>query len=249
MAIPKRIQNRLVKGLKTYQPIVKKLRSRDVSEADTVTVIKDIFADIFGFEKYTELTSEQQIRGTFCDLAVKVESKIHYLIEVKAAGVNLNSKHLKQAVNYGMHEGIEWVILTNGIEWKIYKLRFVKPVEYTEVMSFSFCDLNPKSQDDLSQLHILCRESITTDALAEYHKQAQIVNRFVVAELIQSDEVLRTVRRSMRRIFNNIKVSEEELRIVICDGVLKRDVQEGDDPKKAKAAVRKAMNSYARKQE
>lgn len=57
-------------GLKRYQPIVRKLKERDISEADTVTVIKDMLCDISGYDKYTELTSEQQIRGTFCDLAI-----------------------------------------------------------------------------------------------------------------------------------------------------------------------------------
>ena len=68
--IPKRVQDRLVAGLRKYQPIVRRLRERDISEADTVTVIKDMLSDIFGYDKYNELTSEQQIRGTFCDLAI-----------------------------------------------------------------------------------------------------------------------------------------------------------------------------------
>ena len=122
MKIPKRVQDRLVAGLKRYQPIVSKLRERDISEADTVTVIKDMLSEIFGYDKYAELTSEQQIRGTFCDLAVRVEGKIYYLAEVKSAGTNLNNTHLRQAVNYGAHQGIEWIILTNAITWKIYRL-------------------------------------------------------------------------------------------------------------------------------
>ena len=73
--IPKKAQERLVTGLKRYQPIVGTLRARDISEADTVTVIKDMLTDIFGYDKYTELTSEQQIRGTFCDLAIRVEAR------------------------------------------------------------------------------------------------------------------------------------------------------------------------------
>lgn len=96
--IPKKAQDRLVAGLKRYQPIVGRLRERDISEADTVTVIKDMLTDIFGYDKYTELTSEQQIRGTFCDLAIRVEGKIYYLAEVKSAGTNLSDNHLRQAV-------------------------------------------------------------------------------------------------------------------------------------------------------
>ena len=92
--IPKKVQDRLVAGLKRYQPIVRKLAERDISEADTVTVIKDMLTDVFGYDKYAELTSEQQIRGTFCDLAIKVEGKVHYLAgpSISAARQNTDSQ-------------------------------------------------------------------------------------------------------------------------------------------------------------
>lgn len=78
--IPKKVINRISSKLKLYQDIVANIRSRDVSEADTVTVIKDIMSNVFGYDKYLELTSEQQIRGTYCDLAVRLDGKIHYLL-------------------------------------------------------------------------------------------------------------------------------------------------------------------------
>jgi predicted type IV restriction endonuclease len=65
--------------------------------------------------RLTAPTSEQQIRGTFYDLAVKVGDKIRYLTEVKSAGTTLAESHLRQVVNYGAHHGIEWVVLTNAI--------------------------------------------------------------------------------------------------------------------------------------
>lgn len=55
--------DRLQTTLKTFQNIASIQKSRDVSEADTVTLVKDMLADMFGFDKYLELTSEQQIRG------------------------------------------------------------------------------------------------------------------------------------------------------------------------------------------
>ena len=42
LRISKRTVDRLREGLKKYQKIVRSLRERDVSEADTVTVVKDM---------------------------------------------------------------------------------------------------------------------------------------------------------------------------------------------------------------
>lgn len=238
--ISKKAHDRLLTGLKRYQPIVRKLAERDISEADTVTVIKDMLTDIFGYNKYVELTSEQQIRGTFCDLAIKVEGKVHYLAEVKSAGTNLNDNHLRQAVNYGAHQGIEWIILTNAITWKIYRIKFGQPIDWDEVYCFDMGALSPRSNEDLGKLFMLCRESITSDALQEFHRQAQILNRYVVAELLLNDAVVATLRKELRRLFDGIRTSDDELRQLISNEVVKRDALDGDQPKAAKAAVKKA---------
>ena len=245
--IPKKAHDRLIAGLKKYQPIVGKLRERDISEADTVTVIKDMLTEIFGYDKYIELTSEQQIRGTFCDLAIKVEGKIYYLAEIKSAGTTLNDNHLRQAINYGAHQGIEWIILSNAIEWKIFRIKFGQPIDYEEVFSFDICKLSARSNDDLAMIYMLCRQSISSDALTEFHRQAQIVNRYVISELVQSDAVVGTLRRELRRLFDGVRATDEDLRIILTSDVLKRDTIDGDPPKAAKALVKKAATALAKR--
>ncbi len=245
--VTKKVSDRVLASLKRYQPIVRKLRERDISEADTVTVIKDMLCDLFGYDKYVELTSEQQIRGTFCDLAIRVEGKIYYLAEVKSAGTTLNDNHLRQAVNYGAHEGIEWIILSNAIEWRIYRIKFGQPIDYEEVFSFNIAELSSRSTDDLAKLFMLCRESISTDSLQEYHRQAQILNRYVISEIVQSDAVVACVKREVRRLFNGIKASDNEILSILTNDVLKRDTIDGDLPKQAKALVKKTTAALARK--
>jgi len=244
--IPKKVQDRLVAGLRRYQPIVRRLKERDISEADTVTVIKDMLADIFGYDKYTELTSEHQIRGTFCDLAIKVGEKVHYLAEVKSAGTSLSDNHLRQAVNYGAHHGIEWVILTNAITWKIYRIKFAQPLGWDEVCCFDMGEISSRSNDDLSKLYMLSRESVSTDVLQAFHRQSQILNRFVFAELLQSDVLLSAVRKEFRRLFD-MKTTEEELRGIVVTDLIKRDTLDGEGAAAAKAAIKKATSTLARK--
>ncbi|MBA3512298.1 type I restriction enzyme HsdR N-terminal domain-containing protein [Sphingomonas sp.] len=247
MWIPKKVQDRLVAGLRRYQPIVRKLKERDISEADTVTVVKDMLSDIFGYDKYTELTSEQQIRGTFCDLAIRVGEKVHYLAEVKSAGTSLNDNHLRQAVNYGAHHGIEWILLTNAITWKVYRIRFAQPIDWDEVCCFEVGELSSRANDDMAKLFMLCRENVSTDVLKQYHRQSQILNRFVVAELLQSDALLSTLRREFKRLFN-MKTSNEELHSMLLNLVIKRDALDGDASKAAKVTVKKAVSTISRKQ-
>lgn len=244
--ISKRVSTRISAKLKLYQDLVVGIRARDVSEADTVTVVKDLLADVFGYDKYLELTSEQQIRGTFCDLAVKLDGKIHFLVEVKAAAVNLNSAHLRQAVNYGAHQGIEWIVLTNALEWKVYKIKFGQPIDYEEVTNFSLTDLSPKSDEDLARIFMLCRESLASDALREFHHQSQLINCYTVAQILRSDPVVKVVRREMRRLFPDLRPEEATLADMIVNEVLKRDVVQGDRVAEAQSRLKQATAKLAR---
>jgi hypothetical protein len=242
LKIPKKTAENLQQKIKKFQPIVTGIKARDVSEADTVTVIKDILAELFGYDKYLELTSEQQIRGTFCDLAVKIDGKIKYLIEVKAAGTDLNESHLRQAINYGSNEGIEWVVLSNASDWRLYRIKFGQPVEFEEVTAFNLIEANHKNEDDLQKLFLLCRDGIVTDAMSTFHNHAQILNKYTVAQIINSEPVISVVRRELRKLFPDQKIDQENIASLIINEVLKRDVAEGDKAKEAQQRIKRAAN-------
>lgn len=238
--IPKKVHDRIIDQTKGFQKIAEQQKARDVSEADTVTLVKDILAGVFGYDKYQELTSEQQIKGTFCDLAVRVDGKIRYLIECKSAGVTLNASHLRQALNYGMNQGIEWVILTNAVEWRVYRIKFGQPPVEEELFNLDFIATNPKNDDDLQKLFMLCKEAVVTDALDTYHQVAQIFNKHTVSVLLQSESVLNALRKELRRLFPELKVELSQLSEMLVADVLKRDAIDGDKYKDAEKRVSKA---------
>ena len=47
-----------------------------------------------------EVTSEYAIRGTYRDLAIKIDHALQGLIQIKAIGTELKVQHVKQAVDY-----------------------------------------------------------------------------------------------------------------------------------------------------
>src|SRR4051812_34306163 len=120
--LSKKTIERITVGLKRFQPVLQSAKDRDVNESDTVVIVADLLQDVFGYDKYAEITSEHMIRGTFCDLAVKLDGALALLIEVKAIGLELKDAHIKQAVDYAANQGCDWVVLTNGIVWRVYKV-------------------------------------------------------------------------------------------------------------------------------
>jgi len=225
--IYKAASDRIVREIPKFQKILKKAKDRDVNESDTVTIIADVLSSVFGYDKYAEVTSEQAIRGTYCDLAIKLNNKIKYLIEVKAVGTDLKDNHLRQAINYGAHSGIQWTILTNGIIWEIYSIKFVQPIGYELVCKFDFTLLNPKKQEDQEKIYLLCKEGTISAAIEEYHDHVQMVNKFMIGAVTITQPVVNTIRKELRRISPNLRVTEEEIKGILVSEVIKREVQEG----------------------
>jgi len=245
--IPKKVAERIAKGVGKYQKILRTAKDRDVNESDTVTIIADMLAEIFGFDKYTEITTEQAIRGTYCDLAVKLGGKIKYLIEVKAIGLNLKENHLRQAIGYGANHGIPWVVLTNGIEWQIHKIKFERPIFCDLVCALDLTMINPRKQEDQDKVFLLCKEGIAKAAIEEFHDHVQSVNRFIIGAIALSKPVLSLIRRELRKISPDVKATEEEIERILSSEVLKRDVVEGKSAEKALKRIKKVLRQKVRK--
>jgi hypothetical protein len=245
--IPKKVTERFARTIPRFQKVLQLAKDRDVNESDTVSIINDILGEVFGYDKYLEVTSELAIRGTFCDLALKVDDKIQFLVEVKAVGIELKQNHIKQAVDYGANNGVPWVVLTNGIDWRLYKIRFEQPIDHDVVNCFNLLTINPQAEKDQDILFTLAIEGLGKDAREEFYEKAQTFNRYVVGALALSEPVLDLMRREMRKIADGLKVDEEELETMLRGEVLKREVVEGDEAEAAQARVNKFYRKTQRK--
>lgn len=235
MAIPHRLIDRLSAGLKRFQPILQGAAARDVNESDTSMIVTDLLAEVFGYDKYSEITRELCIRGTYCDIATRIDGKFQLLIEVKAINVELKDGHAKQAIDYAANQGIEWVAVTTGNVWKVYRVVFAKPIDAELALDLNLLSLSPKTPAHLESLYLLTRESMVKSGLHAFHDRLQATSRFYLGAVLLSDPVLETVRRELRRL-SEVKVEPEELRTALRQDVIKREVIEGD---KAEAAAKK----------
>ena len=238
-SISSKAATRITAGLKKFQPILMSARSRDVNESDTVVIVTDLLQEVFGYDKYTEITSEYMIRGTYVDLAIKLEGELKLLIEVKAIGLELKDSFVKQAVDYAANQGVEWVILTNGAVWRTYKVTFSKPIEAEIVVEYNLCDLNPKDPNHLDLVWLLAKESWQKARLDEYRSQRQALSRFTIAATLLSEPVIELLRREIRRISPGVKIEIEDIEKVLRNDVMKREVIEGEKAEAAKKQVQK----------
>jgi hypothetical protein len=147
-------------------------------------------------------------------------------------------------VDYGARKGTKWAVLTNGIEWRIYRVFFPKPGKPTSeelVTHFAFTELDPKSEADLQTLYLITKEGLSRAALEEFDERQEAMIRFFLGATILSDPVTEVIRRELKRAMPGVKITGEELQAKLREEVLKGEVQEGQKFEDACRKIKKAQ--------
>jgi predicted type IV restriction endonuclease len=220
-----------------------------VSESNVVVIITDMLADVLGYDKYQDITTEHAIRGSYVDLAVETDGELRFLIEVKAIGLELKDSHVKQSVDYGANKGAEWVILTNGAIWRIYKIIFGQPIDKTLVCELNILSSSPRDAGIIECFGNLSREGFSKGSMAELAQQKMVTSKFAVANILLGDAVLEELRRELRRLSPGLRTEVPFLRELLEREVLKRDLVEGEDANAAAAAIKRLQRSLARERD
>lgn len=244
--VPQKIATRIADGLKRFQSIVESAKARDVNESDTVVLLTGILSEILGYDKYTDITTEMSIRGTYCDLALKINGNVKLLLEAKAVGLELKEAHVKQAADYASNKGIDWVILSNGVTWKIFKMVFTKPIQNILVCEIDFLKLSHKNKDHIELFFLLTKEAVLKDSLEEFYIQKQATNKYMLGNLLTQDNVLNTIKKELRAIYPDIKVTLEEISSVLSQDVIKREILEGEEAEESRKKITKALRKKER---
>ena len=144
-----------------------------------------------------------------------------FLVEVKALSLNLSDKHLRQTINYGANEGIEWALLTNGREIQFYKILFNKPIESKLVFKIDLTDTT-KVKENAEWLQHLHREEVVKKSLDLLWNKFMALETYTIAGLLFNSSVTNFLRRELKRKFKSKfeeKEVKEALTNMICTSV------------------------------
>jgi hypothetical protein len=98
-------------------------------------------------------------------------------------------------------------------------------------------------------LYYVCKESIWKgkSALENYYLQKQILGRFFIGQVIITEPVINAIRKSIKKIAPEIKVTNEGIKEILLSEVLKREVLEGDKVEEAKKRISRGLKASTKK--
>ena len=128
--MPTKLQTKQVlQALKTYKRKYLVQRFSELDESATRLMVNSFLTEVLGYEELAEIKTEYAIRGAYADYVIQVGKRKQLIVEVKSIQADLNEHHLRQALNYAANEGIDWVLLTNGSKYELFRVIFSKPID------------------------------------------------------------------------------------------------------------------------
>lgn len=145
-----------------------------INEADTKALFIEPMLGALGWDVHDLDAVNREYRvydGTKLDYALKTDNKPRLFVEAKPLLKSLDDKQfIAQTVNYANNEGVVWCVLTNGLQYCVYKSN--EPVEMERKLLFEV-DLQDarneaRVEEIVKLLSYLGRESIESGRLDEW---------------------------------------------------------------------------------
>jgi hypothetical protein len=134
-------------------------------------------------------------------------------------------------------------VLSNGLRWQIYKVLFQQPIDKTLLLEWDVAGTNPRDPKVIECLGNLTKEGFTQSSMNVFYQQQQAASRFSLAVLLQSERVLKALRKELRAVAPKLRIETSALAELLRNEVLKREVIESDEAKQAVQFLKKAGRS------
>lgn len=190
------------KQLRKYSKIFIDAQEQGKKEADIVMYLVQFFQETLGYSIFDEISKEYQIKGKYCDIALKIKGEVGLLVEAKQPGIRLVKKHIEQAEIYGMRSGIKWVLLTNGCEWRLFHLSYddAEGIESTLVFNTDLVkSFKEKPNDVIEKFMLLHKRNFMKSELDKYFTKKTMLIPESLAKSLFTEEVLRAIRREINK--------------------------------------------------
>ena len=217
-------RERVRSGIRRFSKPLGDLIERDANEGDTRMLVNRMLTDVLGYDEFGELTTEYAVKGEFADYGIRVDRDLVAFVEVKRVATKLGAKHLRQAQMYAVNEGVEWIILTNGADWRAYHLSAGLPVEIDLALDINLVGDEPLGKK-VDQLFYLTRESLKKKQLDEVWKARRATSPKSLASVITSPPVVEAARRELRRQTGQ-RVEADEIARLLRETVVRPECME-----------------------
>ena len=214
--IKQKLEKERRKALLNARSMIEDVARMDGNEAETRRRVERIFDLLMGYDTLKHISREHAVHGVgdteYCDFAIQLDSKETsvptMLVELKRVNIDLMPKHLKQVSSYAINMGCEWILLTNGKEWKLYHISFGQPPQTKLVDSWNLMSDELIKLDE--KFNLVGYRNVKKDSLTKLWEISNVLTANSILRIILSEVSLGLIKRELKKV-SGVTVSPEDI--------------------------------------
>jgi len=202
------------KAIVSARGMIEGVAKADGNEAETRRRVERLFESLMGYDIFKNISREHAVHGVgdteHCDFAIQLESSSApiMLVELKRVNIDLQQKHIKQAASYAINMGCEWVMLTNGRDWRLYHISFGQPPQTKLVDHWNLIDDDPSKLAE--KFDLICYKNVKKNGLDRLWEKSNVLTPNNVLKALLSEDSISLMRRQLKKM-SGVMVSPEDV--------------------------------------
>lgn len=180
------------------QPLIKRALQDSLNESQSRLLLNRILENVLGYD-LADIKTEQKIKGRFADYVLALNGVDALVIEAKRVGAPLGGKQIFQANTYAAFSGIRWAVLTNVLNWHLYRVAPREGKVETDLV-FTIDLRDGLDDEDAYRLMLLSKAGLARCELLEklWRKTVALSQQSLIAAILNED-VLNKIRAVLLR--------------------------------------------------
>lgn len=164
-----------------------------------------------------DIDTEYSALGQKIDIVLKNDGKVFMVIECKQMKSKLGTNVVNQGVNYATSKSADWVVVTNGHVWRLYRVIPVKGTDPLAVRVFdiSLLDADGVSEADVENFYMLTKRAIFKGETEKMYHEVECLSHQSMVSAITSQTVVKSLRRALLQSYK--KSSGQRLKFELED--------------------------------
>lgn len=228
--VPSKIKRTLTQELKTFQVHIHALvaRGKSATEEDARIIINDILSYALGYDKYNDLKTEFKDKNGRIDYVVKLtegpnakkKDKNDFIIEAKSTSIDLKEDHVNQTLSYCLTMGIDYFILTNVRDWRLYKVINSKTKKEANLIWESNLTTGKDIDTLADEMYIFSKFAYIENVWNDVSDISKATDIGELMAIIYSDKFVKMMCRTLKDL-HEVRVTEPALQDILAKDIFK----------------------------
>jgi hypothetical protein len=196
---------RIKDSFRTFHPRLARIAEDELSSEEEVRRwCVEVLRDALGHEDGS-IDTEQRCLNKRVDIALMRDDRVFMVVECKNVRSRLPQAAVDQAAVYAVNKSADWAVVTNGQQWRLFRVTPVagRDPKVTEIFDVVLLDDDGMSNRDAEMLYLMSARAIFSGDTERYYHRIACTSDLRLIAAFSSERVIRAVRVELSETYKD----------------------------------------------